>query len=156
VDPLPRTPERMLRTIRLCLALGQSMSPAQGLAGGRVEEVYERARKLSDESSDPVQLFQALLGLVGTYTAHGRLDRAREATQHLELVLPVIPLPPFVFVGSFAIATVKYHTGDLREARQRLERALSIADVPLPPLSIDVHAAALGYLALVLVHQGHA
>jgi DNA-binding winged helix-turn-helix (wHTH) protein/tetratricopeptide (TPR) repeat protein len=156
IDSLPPTAERMLRTIRLCLSLGPSMSPARGMADRRVEHVYQRARKLSEEGNDPVQLFQALLGLVGTYTAQGRLDRAQEATQQLERLLPVIPLPPFVFVGSFAIGTVKYHTGSLLEARQLLEAALSIGDVPLPPLSIDVHAATLGYLALVLVHQGRA
>jgi tetratricopeptide (TPR) repeat protein len=156
VDPLPRTPERILRTIRLCLALGPSMSPARGLGDSRVEHLYERARQLSEEGNDPVQLFQALLGLVGTYTAQARLDRAQETVQQLERLLAAVPLPPFLFAGSFAIGTVKYHAGSLFEARQLLERALSLADVPMPPISMDIHTVALGYLALVLVHQGHA
>jgi DNA-binding winged helix-turn-helix (wHTH) protein/tetratricopeptide (TPR) repeat protein len=156
VDSLPRTPERSLRTIRLCLALGPSMSPARGLADGRVEHLYERARRLSEESNDPVQLFQALLGLIGTYTAQARLDRAQETAEQLERLLAAVPLPPFVFVGSFAIGTVRYHAGSLVEARQLLERALSLSDVPLPPMSMDIHVVALTYLALTLVHQGYA
>jgi DNA-binding winged helix-turn-helix (wHTH) protein/tetratricopeptide (TPR) repeat protein len=156
VDFLPRTPERILRTIRLSLALGPSMSPTRGLGDSRVEHLYERARQLSEESDDPVQRFQALLGLVGTYTAQARLDRAQETAQQLERLLAAVPLPPFVFAGSFAIGTVKYHAGRLVEARELLERALSLGDLPLPPTSMDIHVVALSYLALVLVHQGYA
>jgi len=156
IDPLPRTPERILRTIRLCLALGPSMSPARGLADGRIEQLYERARQLSEESNDPVQLFQALVAQSGAYTAQARLDRAQKAAQQLEHLLAAIPLPPFVFGGCLVIGMVKYHAGSLDEARRLLERAVSIGDVPLPPTTPDMHVGVLSYLALTLVHQGYA
>jgi DNA-binding winged helix-turn-helix (wHTH) protein/tetratricopeptide (TPR) repeat protein len=155
IDPLPRTPERTLRTIRLCLVLGPSMAPARGLADGRIEHLYERARRLSEESNDPVQLFQALVALGGAYTAQARLDRAQETAQQLEHLLAAMPLPPFVFAGSMVIGMVKYHAGSLVEARQLLERAMSLGDVPLPPTTPDMRVAVLNYLALALVHQGH-
>src|SRR5262249_30425897 len=126
IDPLPRTPERTLRTIRLCLALGPSMQPARGLADSRVEHLYERARRLSEESNDPVQLFQALVALGGASPAQARLDRAQETALQLEHLLAALPLPPLVFGGSLIIGMVKYHAGSLVEARRILERAASL------------------------------
>jgi DNA-binding winged helix-turn-helix (wHTH) protein/tetratricopeptide (TPR) repeat protein len=155
IDPLPRTPERTLRTIRLCLVLGPSMSPARGLADGRIEHLYERARRLSEESNDPVQLFQALIALSGAYTAQARLDRAQETARQLEQLLAALPLPPLVFSGSLVIGMVKYHAGSLAEARQLLERAVSLGDVPLPPTTPDLHVGVLSYLTLALLHQGY-
>jgi len=153
LDSLPRTPERALRTIRLCITLGSALLPG-GLGDPRLHHVYERARRLSEESNDPVQLFQVLVALTGTYSAQGRFDRARETAQQLERLLEAMPIPPFVFAGSLFIGTVEYHSGSLAEARVLFERAVALEDVPLPPLATDLHAMARGYLALTLVHHG--
>jgi adenylate cyclase len=153
LDSLPRTPERALRTIRLCITLGSALLPG-GLGDPRLHQVNERARRLSEESDDPVQLFQVLVSLTGIYAAQARFDRARETAQQLERLLETMPIPPFVFAGSLFIAMVQYHSGSLAEARVLLERAVALEDVPLPPLATDLHAMARGYLALTLVHQG--
>src|SRR5262245_27501686 len=79
IDRLPRTPERTLRTIRLCMALGPALFPARGYADPKVERVFERARQLSEESKDSVQLFQTLCALSASYINQARLDRAQEA-----------------------------------------------------------------------------
>lgn len=155
IDRLPRTPERTLRTIRLCMALGPALFPTRGYADPNVERVFERARQLSEESKDPVQLFQTLCALAASYINQARLDRAQEAAQQLERLLPALPMPPFVFAGSLIMGIVKHHTGSLSEARQLLEQAISLGDVPLPPLSIDLHVLARSYLALVLSFLGH-
>src|SRR5262249_17222370 len=93
--------------------------------------------------------------LTASYINQARLDRAQEAAQQLERLLPALPMPPFVFAGSLIIGIVKHHTGSLSEARQLLEQAISLGDVPLPPLSIDLHVLARSYLALVLSFLGH-
>jgi tetratricopeptide (TPR) repeat protein len=49
----------------------------------------------------------------------------------------------------------QYHGGGLAEARELFERAVSLDDVPLPPLAIDLRVMALTYLAMTLLHQGH-
>ena len=139
LDPLPRTPERILRTIRLCMTLGPSLAPARGYGDPQIEQVYQRARRLSEESNDPVQLFQALVALTGAYIAQARLDQAQGTAQQLEGLLAAMPVPPFVFAGGLLIGMVRYHAGSLFDARQLLERAVSLDDVPLPPMSIDMH-----------------
>src|SRR5262249_19240561 len=53
-DGLPRTPERALCTIRLCLPLAASFPPALGGAATAGEQAYDRARRLSEEIDDPV------------------------------------------------------------------------------------------------------
>jgi DNA-binding winged helix-turn-helix (wHTH) protein/tetratricopeptide (TPR) repeat protein len=155
LDRLPRTPERMLRTIRLSLTLGSSFEPGRGGGAAAAEQAYDRARRLSEDLDDPVQLFQALTGLTGTYVSQARLDRAHETAGRLEALLGGFPLPPFVFAGSLLIGMVHYHGGGLAEARELFERAVSLDDVPLPPLAIDLRVMALTYLALTLIHQGH-
>src|SRR5262249_57894478 len=99
-DRFPRTPERTLRTIRLCMAFGRALFRTRGSADRKVERVFERARQLSEESKDPVQLFQTLCALTASYINQARLDRAQEAVQQLERLLPALPMPPFVFAGS--------------------------------------------------------
>ena len=155
LDGLPRTPERVLHTIRLSLTLGSSFAPALGGGATAAEQAYDRARRLSEDLDDPVQLFQALIGLTGTYVSQARLDRAHETARRLETLLGVLPLPPFVFAGSLLVGMVQYHGGGLAEARELFERAVSLDDVPLPPLAIDLRVMALTYLAATLIHQGH-
>lgn len=154
LDALPRTPERVLSTIRLCQTLAASFAPALGGGAAVAEQAYDRARRLSEDLDDPVQLFQALSGLTGTYVSQARLHRAAETAGRLEALLGVVPVPPFVLAGSLLAGMVRYHGGALAEARELFERAVSIGDVPLPPLSIDLRVMALCYLALTLVHQG--
>src|SRR5262249_46995103 len=40
-DPLPRTPERTLRTIRLYMSLGPALEPVRGHGDTEIERVYE-------------------------------------------------------------------------------------------------------------------
>ena len=155
IDPLPRTPERTLRTIRLCMVLGTALLPTRGYADPKVVRAFERARQLSEESKDSVQLFQALFAVTASYITQARLERAQEAAQQLERLLPALPMPPLVFAGSLIMGMVKHHTGSLPHARQLLEQAVSLGDVPLPPLSTDLHVVALAYLGLVLTYQGY-
>ena len=155
LDPLPATPERRLRTIRVCMALGPALAPTHGHGDPRIVEISERARRISEESNDPVQLFQSLTMLVGTHLAQARFDRAQEAVQQLDRLLPSMPMPAFIFAGSLLIGMVKYHAGDLREAHELVERAMSFEEVPLPLMSFDLYAIALRYRTVIAIHLGY-
>ena len=100
LDPLPATPERRLRTIRVCMALGPALAPTHGHGDPRIVEISERARRISEESNDPVQLFQSLTMLVGTHLAPARFDRVQEAVQQLDRLLPSMPMPAFIFAAA--------------------------------------------------------
>src|SRR5262249_51516359 len=154
LDRLPRTPERVLRTIRLSLALGVSFTPALGAGATVAEQAYDRARRLSEDIDDPVQLFQALIGLTATYVYQARLDRAHETAAQLEALLDVVPLPSFVLAGSLMVGIAQYHGAGLAEARELFERAVSLDDVPVPLVPVDLRVMALSYLAMTLTHQG--
>jgi tetratricopeptide (TPR) repeat protein len=153
VDPLPRTPERTLRAIRLCLTLGPALEPAGGYGNPRIERLYEHARRLSEESNDRIQLFQALAGLTGTYIGRARLDRAEESARRLLQLADEMPLPQFVFVATLFSGMVEFRCGRLADARTLLERAVSLGSVPLPSLSVDLQGMArvnLGFVRLLL------
>lgn len=154
IEPLPRTPERTLRTIQMCVALGSALEPGRGHGDPRTEQLYEYARSLSEESDDRVQLFQALTGLTATYLGQARLDRAQESARRLLELADEMPIPAMVFAASLFSGIVTLRCGRLADARHLLERAVSLEDVPLPSLSLDLHTIARGNLALVLLQQG--
>ena len=154
VDPLPPTPERTLRIIRLSMALGSAIGLGRGFGALQIEQAFERARRLSEASNDVVQLFQALVALTQMYIAQARLDRAQETAQEIERLLPTVAIPPFVFAGNLYMGVVKYHSGDLGESLVLLERAVALQEVPLPPVGMDLPTMALSYATLVLIHQG--
>lgn len=154
LDDLPRTSERILRTIRLHLALGSSLTPEHGLGATGLEAIYVRARELSEELDDSVQLFQCLTALTGTYVAQARLDRASECAERLDALAAAMPLPTFAFVSDLFGGSVAYHAGPLGEARRRLERAVALTDISLPPLSLDFQVLARIYLSFALLHMG--
>ena len=65
LDGLPRTPERVLRTIRLSLTLGSSMAPALGGGATAAEQRVGRRPELSDlrESGETEQAADIVLFL---------------------------------------------------------------------------------------------
>jgi DNA-binding winged helix-turn-helix (wHTH) protein/tetratricopeptide (TPR) repeat protein len=155
LDDLPPTPERTLRTIRLCLALGLALQPLAGFAAPDVERPWRRARALSEATDDAPQLFQTLLALTGLYVAKARFDLASEAAEQLVQLTERLPVPGFVFAGHMFDGIVRYHAGDLAVARTQLEQAAAFDEFPLPVNPVDVRVHTLNYLALTLLHQGH-
>jgi tetratricopeptide (TPR) repeat protein len=155
LDGLPPTPERTLRTIRLCLAIGLALQPLMGSAAPDVERPWTRARALSEATADLPQLIQVLVALAGLYVAQARFDRAREAAEQIVQLAARLPMPGFVFLGHMFDGIVRYHAGDLAIARAQLEQAAAFDEFPLPVNPIDVRIHTLNYLALTLLHEGH-
>lgn len=152
---LEPTPERKLQTIRLCLALGQALQPLHGFSNPESLRAFSRARALSEEADDPVQLFQAVASLNGVHVAAASFAAANETAQRLDELMERLPLPAFVFGGHVFVGMVRYHSGDLHEARTRLEQALADGEVEQPPGPMDFYVHGLNCLANTLLHQGY-
>ena len=129
LDGVRRSPERILRTIRLSIALGVSLQPLRGFADRDIERSYQRARTLAQETDDVVQLFQAAVALNGLYVAQARFDRAFETAAQLADLMGRIPLPAFAFSGHLSIGVVHYHGGELAVARAHLDEALACEEL---------------------------
>jgi DNA-binding winged helix-turn-helix (wHTH) protein/tetratricopeptide (TPR) repeat protein len=155
LDALPRTPDRTLQTIRLCMALGQALQAPEGFTSAASEQAFLRARALSEDLDDPVQLVQTILALTSIYTAQGRFGAAIEMSAHIPPLLARVPLPALAFYGNVIGAMVRYHAGDLRDGRALLERALEHEAPPAPATLLDFRVHALNYLAVTLLQLGH-
>lgn len=154
LDYLPPKLERNLRIVRLCLALGLALQPPRGFANSESERLFARAHSLSEEMDDPVQLFQAVAARIGIYLTQGRFDRAGEMAERMAELMEHLPLPVFTFAGHIFIGMVHFHSGDLLEARTRLEQALAIEGIEQPAGSMDFYVLCLNYLAIALLHHG--
>jgi len=156
LDAMPDTPQRMGRKAAVCIALGGALPALCGYAEPEIERAFLRARRLSEENDDGVQLFQSLIALTANYVTLARLSEARETTAAIERLMATIRLPLLEFGGHLVIGIERYHAGTLAETREHLEQALALGSVPLPALSHDLHVVLFDYLALTLAHQGHA
>src|SRR5262249_22082125 len=100
LEALPVTPARTLLRIRGLLALGLALSQLRGPGDRAVEQACLRARALSEQSNDPVQLIQALAQLAPIYVVQARLERAAETAEAMRRLMPVLPFPGLVAVGN--------------------------------------------------------
>lgn len=155
LDDLPPTPERNLLMIRAYLSYGVVLQPLRGPGAREMEQAYDRACALSEQSGELPQLYQALAALTGAYLAQARFDRAKEATARLADLAAQLVFPGFVAMADMMNGIVTFHTGDLADARACLERAQGVEVVTqaVNPLSLQVYM--LNYLALALIHLGY-
>jgi tetratricopeptide (TPR) repeat protein len=155
VEPLAGSPERTLQTIRLHLALGTALPVLRGLGDPAAEQAVQRARALSEQTNDYVQLVQALAHLVGSYLAQARVERASEAAEAMRGLMATMPIPPFIAGGNILLGMVEYYFGKLKEAEDRFEQVLAMGDVPMPPSTGDLRVLALGNLAITHLQRGY-
>lgn len=154
VESLPRTPERILATIRMYLRLGSALTQLYSMGDAAGEAAFERCRALAEETGDLPQLFQALFALNVSYIASARLSLAAEIVEQLDALRTQAPFPVLSHAADVALGMVRYHQSDLAIARRHLEAALSYDD-PIPDISWSLNTTALSYLSLALVHLGY-
>jgi DNA-binding winged helix-turn-helix (wHTH) protein/tetratricopeptide (TPR) repeat protein len=154
LESLPKSPERMLKTIRLSIGLGQVLQASHGYASRDSETAFARAWKLADELDDVVQLFQASVGLISSYVGKARFEDARRVAERLPELMSQIPLPPFTLAGHLFIGIASYHSGLLTEAQAHFDAALAVGEVVQPAIITNFHVVLLSYRALTFAHRG--
>ena len=80
---LPPGPDQMRQELRLLLTLGPALQMTRGFGAAEVERTYARARELSEELGEPIELFQALWGLWLYTVGRGRYEKARPFAEEL-------------------------------------------------------------------------
>ncbi len=80
---LPESADRTKTELELLLAIGPSLIAIRGYAAGEVEQNYSRARALSQQLGEAMQLFQVLWGLWGYYVVRAKHQEAREVGREL-------------------------------------------------------------------------
>jgi DNA-binding SARP family transcriptional activator/tetratricopeptide (TPR) repeat protein len=121
---VPEVADRLEQELRIQLALGASLIGTKGYAAPEVEDAFARARELSQLIGETPHLFPAIWGLWSYNTLHASHATARELGQ--QLVQLAIGNHDFEIEARRALGTTLFYTGEVREAREQLERGVRI------------------------------
>jgi class 3 adenylate cyclase/predicted ATPase len=170
---LPETATRTEQELALHLMLGTALQTTKGYATPAVEQIYTRARELSQQVRESPQLLQALVGLRHFYQVRGDFHTAREVGEQAVALAARVQAPELVAEAHYSLGHTLFSLGAFATARAHFEhgvasamhlpqRVATFASVIHPEVSNRVLlASSLGYLgyvdqALTQIQQGRA
>jgi DNA-binding SARP family transcriptional activator len=124
---LPASRERDAEELRLHLALGTTVTAAQGWAPPELDAVFARARDLAERVDDVVQVLPALLQLQLFHL--GRAEHTLADRAHARLCALAERIDDPVMRDQVLLTVLPYFRGHFGEARRILETAASDDDV---------------------------
>lgn len=124
---LPESADRDAQELRLHLALGTTMTAAQGWAPPDMAAVYDRARALVDRVDDDLQVLPALWQLQLFHFGRAEHDLSERAHERLCALATRIEDP--VVRDQMQMTVLPYFRGRFAEARRILEAVAADGDV---------------------------
>jgi len=127
LKPLPDTLERAQQELALHITLGPALL-TRGPGSPAVEQVYMRARELSQRVGEPRQLFRALWGLWRFHNNRAELQTARELGQQLLTLAQRVQDPALLLEAHHALWPTLFAAGELASAHGHLEQGMALYD----------------------------
>ena len=124
----PPSPDQLRQEIALQNALGAARTAVLGYAAPEVEEAYLRARNLSWQIKETQESVPALRGLWAFYLTKGESQPAYALAMQLLQIAQQERSRDLELEAERELGQTYYFFGKLREARQHLERGLSLYD----------------------------
>ncbi len=125
---LPPGREQMRQEQRMLLALGPALQIVRGFGAAEVERTYARARELSEELGEPIELFQALWGLWLYTVGRGRYEKARPFAEELLTVAERLGDRTLLLQAHHAMLPSTVYTGEPEATRRHGEKGLALYD----------------------------
>jgi len=125
---LPPGRDQRRQELRMLLALGPALQMARGFGAAEVERTYARARELSAELGEPIELFQALWGLWLHTASRGRYDRARPFAEELLAVAQRLGDRALLLEAHHAMSPSTLWSGDPEATRRHGEKGMALYD----------------------------
>jgi class 3 adenylate cyclase/predicted ATPase len=158
---LPDTPERSQQELALHLALGVPLVVTKGIASPEVGETYNRALELSQNTTEPAQLFPVLRGLWNFYEVRGALHTARDLGAQLLDLAQRGQDPAFLLIAHGTLGDTLLWLGEFTAAQSHAERGSALYN-PQQHRSLaflygghDLGVSSLLWRALALWHLGY-
>jgi class 3 adenylate cyclase/tetratricopeptide (TPR) repeat protein len=146
---LPESDDRDRRLLRFELELGDVLYAALGYVTGEGSAAYQRAIALSRKLGEPESMVRALDGLFGTHFNSGQFGKAIAASDELIRVGEERGYLNAFVIGLQFKGMSLFCRGELEDARQYLERALSHKD-RADEVGSDFPSMAMIYLSWTL------
>ena len=127
---LPDTPKRIQQELTLQLALGPALGHSKGYTIPEVEQIYTRARELTQHIGEVSQLFPIVLGLRTFYHLRGQLQTARQLGEQLLELAQKVQHQAFLMLAHRALGSTLFALGKFALARTHLEQSIALYDSP--------------------------
>jgi predicted ATPase len=128
LEATPETPERTQRELDLQIALGVPLVLTKGHAAPEVEATYGRARELSEQVSNALQLFQVLLGLRRYHLARGELQTAHELGEELLTLAQSVQAPTHLSRAHMMHADTLDSLGEFAQCLEHSQQGIAAYD----------------------------
>ena len=160
LDRLPDDAERAHKELELQSVLAAALVATVGNAAVATGQAYARARTLCEQLGDTATLVPVLSGLSTYHQTRSDFAALRETALDLLRLGQQLGDPASELVGNRSMGLCLYHLGEFDSAREHLERVLRIYvpgqhDLLTSIAAFDMRAAALTYLALILLILGY-
>jgi predicted ATPase/transcriptional regulator with XRE-family HTH domain len=124
----PETPARIQQELALQVALGAPLIAARGYTAPELEHAFNRAYEICQQIGETPRLFQVLWGLGRFYLVRPQLDAAVKIGQRLLAQARRTRDPELLLEAHNSLGAVRLHRGELRLAREHLERGFALYD----------------------------
>jgi predicted ATPase len=126
LQSLPETPERARHELGVQVALGPALMVTKGWGAPEVEQVYARARALSQQVGESPELFPVLWGLWRFYLVRAEYQTARELGEQCLSLAQRVHDSALLLLAHLALGGTLYLVGELPPARAHLEQGLAL------------------------------
>ncbi len=125
---LPDTPERMQQELSLQLTLGALRIATHGFASPEVEHAFHRARELCEQTSDKMQIFPVLCGLMHYHSMRAEHQKARELAEEVFRIAREAQDPELLIEAHHVQGNTRVWTGEYPEALAHVEQGITLYD----------------------------
>jgi tetratricopeptide (TPR) repeat protein len=126
----PEGDQRARAELPLQSILGVASMATKGFSSNEVERAFARSCDLARKLGDEDQLFGALQGLWGFHYTRGDADAARKVAEESLALATSRNDPGLLKHAHRALGSTLQQVGELAAAREHLEKALALRDVP--------------------------
>ena len=130
VATMPEGDNRARAELPLQSILGVASMATRGFSSEEVERAFARSCELARRLDDANQLFGALQGLWGFHYTRGDVDAARKVAQESMALAESRNDPGLLKYAHQSMGATLQQAGELRTAREHLEKALALRDAP--------------------------
>ncbi len=141
---LPEGHERLEHELQLRLATGAALQSTRGYGAPEVQEAYERAGLLCQQLGETPHLFPALMGLWSFAVGRGEWTRSLELAEKNLRLAQSIAEPAQLARSWRGLGHVQYFLGRFDDARENLERAISMSGDSEPRLDTFTYMSNTG------------
>jgi class 3 adenylate cyclase/predicted ATPase len=123
---LPDSAERAQHEVALQLTLAVPLIAARSWSAPEVGDAYVRARELSEQLGDAVQLSQALYGLWSFHIVRAECRQARELAEQFLTIAQSVNYAELLIEAHAALGSALYSLGEFAQAREHFEQGSAL------------------------------